>query len=281
MTVTAFNYAGHTAHYLKGLSGAPSQVSDTDQTEPDTGSDTDTSSDGSSRHHFKSTTRQKINAKEEEEIKVTAVVAQLVKNKKQTGTSNTSKNSNKIIRVLLDSGSDGDLWFHQRGTPRHFSLLKRQMPKSWHTSGGNFCTKGQRKVKLIFQEYSSSKNYSLTPDVVEYDGMPVFDLIIGCKTMMELGIALDFKNKEIPIDEIILPMRDINKLQGKTKLNRAWAVNNRLLHEPQSTLQETERAVKILDAKYEKADLPEVVKNNCSHLKCFRSTRTTGAPSRI
>jgi hypothetical protein len=48
----------------------------------------------------------------------------------------------------------------------------------------------------------------LTPDVVEYDGMPVFDLIIGCKTMMELGIVLDFKNKEITIDEIILPMRD-------------------------------------------------------------------------
>jgi hypothetical protein len=61
-------------------------------------------------------------------------------------------------------------------------------------------------------------------------------------------------------------MRDINKLKGKTKLNRAWAVNNSLLHEPQSTLQETERAVKIFEAKYEKADLPEVVKNNCSHL---------------
>ncbi len=61
-------------------------------------------------------------------------------------------------------------------------------------------------------------------------------------------------------------MRDINKLQGKTKLNRAWAVNNHLLHEPQNTLQETERAVKILDAKYERADLPEVVKNKCSHI---------------
>jgi hypothetical protein len=133
------------------------------------------------------------------------------------------------------------------------------MPKSWHTSGGNFRTKVKWKVKLNFQEYSSS--HSLTPDLVECDGKPVFDLIIGCKTMMELGIALDFKNKETTIDEIILPMRDINKLQ-----NRAWAVNNRLLHEPQSTAQETERAVKILDAKYKKADLPEVLKNNCAHL---------------
>ena len=265
VTVTAFNYAGHTAHYFKGLSGAPSMVSDTDLTEPESGSDTDTTSDTSNRNQLKST-QHKLNAEVEEEIQVTAVVAQLVKTKKQKGTISTSKNSNKIIRVLLDLGSDGDLWFHQKGTPRCFSLLKRQMPKSWHTSGGNFRTKGQRKVKLNFQEYSSSKNYSLTPDVVEYDGKPVFDLIIGCKTMMELGIALDFKNKEITIDEIILPMRDINKLQGKTKLNRAWAVNNRLLHDPQSTSQETERSVKILDAKYEKAELPEVLKNNCAHL---------------
>ncbi len=65
--------------------------------------------------------------------------------------------------------------------------------------------KGQWEVKLNFKEYSSSKNYSLTPDVVEYDGMPVFDLVIGCKIMMELGIALDFRNKEITIDKIILP----------------------------------------------------------------------------
>ncbi len=52
-TVTAFNYAGHTAHYLKGLSGAPALVSDSDQTEPETGSDTDMSTDTSNRCHIK------------------------------------------------------------------------------------------------------------------------------------------------------------------------------------------------------------------------------------
>ncbi len=92
-------------------------MSDSDQTKPETGSDTDMLTDTSNQHHIKSTTQQK-QAEVEEEIKVTAVVAQLVKNKKQKGTIRTSKSSNKIIRVLLDSGSDGDLWFHQKGTPR-------------------------------------------------------------------------------------------------------------------------------------------------------------------
>ncbi len=33
------------------------------------------------------------------------------------------------------------------------------------------------------------------------------------------------------------------------------------------TKEQTNRAVKILDAKYEKADLPQIFHNTCSHLK--------------
>ena len=36
--------------------------------------------------------------------------------------------------------------------------------------------------------------------------------------------------------------------------------------EPKSTELATQRIVKILDAKYEKANIPELIKNNCSHL---------------
>ena len=49
---------------------------------------------------------------------------------------------------------------------------------------------------------------------------PMYDLILGCKTMKEIGIVLDFQTKEITIDEIILPMRDINSLTTST-LERA------------------------------------------------------------
>ena len=41
---------------------------------------------------------------------------------------------------------------------------------------------------------------------------PVYDLILGCKPMKELGIVLDFGTKQVTIDEIILPMRDIISL---------------------------------------------------------------------
>ncbi len=36
--------------------------------------------------------------------------------------------------------------------------------------------------------------------------------------------------------------------------------------EPQSTHEATKRATRILDAKYQKADLQAIVKDNCKHL---------------
>jgi hypothetical protein len=76
-----------------------------------------------------------------------------------------------------------------------------------------------------------------------------YDLILGTETMKELGIMLDFKTKTITIDEIILPMRNINHLQGTSTLC-ALKPNNSLAMEPQSTQDTTKRATWILDPKY-------------------------------
>jgi predicted oxidoreductase len=82
---------------------------------------------------------------------------------------------------------------------------------------------------------------------------PVYDLILGCNTMNELGIVLDFRTKQITIDEIMLPLRNISSL-ASTKIDKAWAVNNSMAHEPVSTKNATQRVVQILDANYEKSD---------------------------
>jgi hypothetical protein len=69
--------------------------------------------------------------------------------------------------------------------------------------------------------------------VVEYDkgSKRQYDLILGTETMKELGIVLDFKGKMITIDEVILPMRNINHLQGASKLC-ALKINNSLAMRP-------------------------------------------------
>ena len=89
----------------------------------------------------------------------------------------------------------GDIMF-QKGTPIHSPYLTRQVPNSWHASNGSFLTKGRSKVSLKVFEYSNSMEFLVTPDAVEYDKSkmtkPMYDLIIGCKTMKEIGIVLDF-----------------------------------------------------------------------------------------
>ena len=210
---------------------------------------------------------------QEKEGKVTAVAAVMtIASDRRPSTKRVSSKkkvrTKKVLRVLLDSGSDGDLLFHEKGTAKYFPYSTRQVPMSWNTSNGVFQTKGRGKANIKFFEYSNSKQFLAEPDIVEYDGKngkPVFDLIIGCKSMKELGIVLNFKAKTITIDEIILPMRDINSLD-RTRIKEAWAHNNALAHEPRSTEEATQRVVHILDAKYEKADLQSIVTNNCSHL---------------
>ncbi len=94
----------------------------------------------------------------------------------------------------------------------------------------------------------------------------MYDLIIDKQTMHNLGVKLDFQEKPITIDKIRLPMRNIVNLQLKPRITRAVRENTCFAQEPISTRSATKRMVKILDANYEKADLPAIIRENCSHL---------------
>ncbi len=123
-------------------------------------------------------------------------------------------------------------------------------------------------MELNFFEYSDSKRYHVEPDVVEYDknNRLQYDLILGSMSMKEFGIILNFREKMITIDEVILPMRNINNLQRSSMLQALRHNHHSLAMEPQSTQDATKCATWILDAKYSKADLQSVVRDNCKHL---------------
>jgi hypothetical protein len=114
----------------------------------------------------------------------------------------------KLVRVLLDSGSDGNLIVVDKDKPMLLPSLKRLVPQLWNTLNEMFQTKRKAKIELNFFEYSDSKRYLAEPDIVEYDknNKPQYDLIIGVKTMKKYGIILDFKDKKITVDEVKLPM---------------------------------------------------------------------------
>ncbi len=100
--------------------------------------------------------------------------------------------------------------------------------------------------------------------------------------MKKYGVILDFKDKMITVDEVKLPMRNINYLQGSSTL-RALKLNHSLAMEPQSTQDAIKCVTRILDAKYKKADLQSIVQNNCKHLSADHqsSKEVTAATQKI
>jgi hypothetical protein len=196
--------------------------------------------------------------KDPPEGKTTAIVAVMRGRPKQSHHHQCSIKhyKQKLVRILLDSGSDGDLIFVDKDKPMLLPSSKRLVPQSWNALNGRFQTTQKAEVELNFFEYSDSKRYLAAPDIAEYQktNRPQYDIILGVKTMKEYGIILDFKDKMITIDKVKLPMRNINYLQGSSTI-RALRLNHSLAMEPQSTQDATKCLTRILDAKYQKADL--------------------------
>ncbi len=139
----------------------------------------------------------------------------------------------------------------------------------WGTSNSTFVTDRVGNIEIFFVEYSASKKVCLQPDIVEYspgDQAPMYDLIIGKQTVHNLGVKMDFQEKTVTIDKILLPLRNIANLQLKPKITRALRENSCFAQKPISTRSKTKRVVEMLDTKYEKADLPAIIRENCSHL---------------
>jgi hypothetical protein len=81
--------------------------------------------------------------------------------------------------------------------------------------------------------------------------------------MKEFSIILDFKDKMINIDEVKLPMQNINYLQSASILHML-KLNYSLAMEPHRTQDATKCVTQILETKYNKADLHSIVKDNVS-----------------
>jgi hypothetical protein len=135
----------------------------------------------------------------------------------------------KTIRVLLDTGSSVDPLFLEKGSNKYIPVVSRAVPESWSTSNGTFKTKKVGEVELSFIDYSASETVHLCPAIVEYPKrgpQPLYDLIIGKQTFHDIGAVLDFKERTITIDDILLPIRNSNNLQLKSSISRALKFNS-------------------------------------------------------
>ena len=176
----------------------------------------------------------------------------------------THNGKTRPLVILLDSGADDNIIFLPKDEVALFNTTPLAYSNIWSTSNGDFKTHEVADLDLIFPEYSQSKIMSCTADVrivPNIESCP-YDAIIGVSTLHKWKVQLDFISKTTVIDGLSHPMKTKDAYRDH---NHLMNVYNEAL-EPHATKQETERAVRILDAKYEPADLPKVVEENCQHL---------------
>ena len=117
--------------------------------------------------------------------------------------SKNPKHKYKVLKVLLDSGSDGDLFFVQKRRSSIIRLKKRISYQKWRTSNVTFMTRSVGNLDLKFPEFSKSKMTSFQANVVEVPktaAAPICDLILGIKSLANIGAILVFAESTITIN---------------------------------------------------------------------------------
>ena len=106
---------------------------------------------------------------------------------------------------------------------------------------------------------------SVRPDIQfinEDQPPPMYDLIIGIETLSEWKTILNFHDKTVTINHVKLLIQSLRNLCNPKMLNNLYQEAT----EPAIFRVATNQVTQILDVKYEKANLPKVVKDNCGHL---------------
>ena len=162
--------------------------------------------------------------------------------------STLGKERRTVLRVLLDSGASSSII-----AKSHASKLRTKKSPSveWTTAAGSFTTNSKVKIDFQLPELSTSADIQCTVNV-HNGSLGTYDMILGRDMLKELGIDTCFSDQTIKWPRVNgeIPMKPADGNE-----ETSFFVND-----PSDVTAETERMSKILEAKYSKADLGEIVR---------------------
>jgi len=156
------------------------------------------------------------------------------------------------LRVLLDSGSSHSMASTRCTKGVKLTSLKKS--RSFATAGGDFKIENEATLNFNLSEFSESKLINWTFSVYRDSEALGYDMVIGRDLLDNLGVIMDFKKSSVNWEGIEIPMRDFQRLKD---LKMSHDEVNAMIKgsvEPLVTQEATERMVRILDSKYEKAN---------------------------
>jgi RNase H-like domain found in reverse transcriptase/Reverse transcriptase (RNA-dependent DNA polymerase)/Integrase zinc binding domain/Retroviral aspartyl protease len=168
-----------------------------------------------------------------------------------TGVIDTNKNgsSNTKVLVLLDSGASQSIVKYE--LIKQLNLI-HSTPTTWNTVAGKFLTKHMVNIKFKLPTLHESRIIETKVHVTK--SLNKYDMIIGRDLLQDLGIILNFQDNIIQWDHAITAM---------TSIDSEPIINT--IEESKPIIEATNRIKSILEAKYEPANLDDVV-NDCKNL---------------
>jgi len=154
------------------------------------------------------------------------------------------------LRVLIDTGSSHSLINKKYSSKNN----QKENKKKYSTGSGTLTTRYESTEELILPEFSDKKIITWHFSAFENNDIG-YDIVIGRDLMLELGMEISFVKKNVAWEGIEIPMRDFNRLKrwNISKLEMKAIIQES--SEPIATQEATDRIIKILDSKYEKANL--------------------------
>jgi hypothetical protein len=171
------------------------------------------------------------------------------------------KSSIHKLRVLFNSGSSGSIIVAKFVKNLH---IENDTKTEWLMKGGTFHTSGKCTTNFILNEFYKSKVIEWILHVDKTFGPHRYDMIIGRDLMSQLGIILDFDGQTMTWDESTIKMKEYEDLLDiNSPINKFYWHEE--IYESQALNDASSRLKKILDVKYEPADLDKIA-CNCDYL---------------
>ena len=159
-----------------------------------------------------------------------------------------STDSPTYVKILLDSGASASIISEKHVRNKNYYLDKTKS-NTWSTMAGSFATSYETEIQLKLPELFHTAHITAPFHVTKR--MHNYDIIFGRDLLRELNIVLNFSNNTVVCNDYNMDM----------KPKDCTAETNFSIQESESVKNATSRLKKILDAKYEKADLKQVVKS--------------------
>ena len=157
------------------------------------------------------------------------------------------------MKILFDTGGSNTM-IHERCLPLGAtpSLLPNGNMKFQTVAGILSSTREVYLEDVVFPEFDKTKRINGTRAYV-FNSNCNYDMIIGRDILNKIGLTLCFETKEMKWLDSVVPMKTHNFWQ--TPLSYFWALDD----DGEEEILESLATTKILDAKYEKVNIGDVI----------------------